>query len=102
MFKMKDGFFQAVYAAVASIPYGKVATYGDLARMIGYPGRARYVGYAMRVCPNELPWHRVVKADGSIAGGDFAPVRRMLLEKENVPFLADGRIDLKKCRLKTE
>jgi methylated-DNA-protein-cysteine methyltransferase-like protein len=40
----------------------------------------------------------VVKADGSIAGGDFAPVREMLLRKEGVPFLPDGRVDLQKCR----
>lgn len=99
---MTDGFFQAVYAALAAVPSGRVVTYGDIARMIGYPGRARYVGYAMRVCPDGLPWHRVVKADGSIAGGGYAPVRRMLLEREGVPFLADGRVDLEKCRLKPE
>lgn len=95
---MAGGFFEAVYAVVAQIPYGKVMTYGDIARQIGYPRKARFVGYAMRVCPDELPWHRVVKADGSIAGGDFAPIRRMLLEQEDVPFLADGRIDLTRCR----
>ena len=84
---MTDGFFRAVYEVVAQIPYGRVMTYGDIARMIGYPGRARYVGYAMRVCP------------GSIAGGDFAPVRKALLAQENVPFLPDGRVDLERCRL---
>lgn len=96
---MKGGFFDAVYAVVAAIPYGRVTTYGDIARRIGYPGRARYVGYAMRVCPDGLPWHRVVKADGTITGGSFAPVRRMLLEREGIPFLADGRVDLKQCRM---
>ena len=93
-------FFQRVYAVVASIPYGKVLSYGDIARAIGYPRRARFVGFAMRVCPDHLPWHRVVKADGSIAGGDFAPIREMLLRKENVPFLPDGRVDMEKCRAK--
>ncbi len=96
---MTDGFFRAVYEVVAQIPYGRVMTYGDIARMIGYPGRARYVGYAMRACPDGLPWHRVIKADGSIAGGDFAPVRKALLAQENVPFLPDGRVDLERCRL---
>lgn len=99
---MTGGFFQAVYAVVAAIPYGKVVTYGDIARMIGCPGRARYVGYAMRVCPEGLPWHRVVKADGSIAGGGYAPIRRALLEREGVPFLPDGRADLTACRLHPE
>ena len=80
------------------IPYGSVLSYGDIARLIGYPRRARFVGYAMRVCPEGLPWHRVVKADGSIAGGDFAPLRELLLRQEGVPFLADGRVDLQRCR----
>jgi methylated-DNA-protein-cysteine methyltransferase-like protein len=53
----------------------------------------------MRACPDGLPWHRVIKADGSIAGGDFAPVRKALLAQENVPFLPDGRVDLERCRL---
>ena len=95
---MADSFFQSVYAVVAAIPYGRVITYGDIAKAIGYPRRARFVGFAMRVCPGELPWHRVVKADGSIAGVDFAPVREMLLRKEGVPFLPDGRVDLQKSR----
>ena len=95
---MNCGFFDSVYTVVAAIPYGTVMTYGDIARRIGYPGRARYVGYAMRVCPDGLPWHRVIRADGSIAGGDFAPVRRMLLEREGIPFLPDGRVDLNRCR----
>jgi methylated-DNA-protein-cysteine methyltransferase-like protein len=95
---MAESFFQSVYETVARIPYGQVASYGDIARATGYPRRARFVGFAMRVCPEQLPWHRVVMADGSIAGGDFAPVRRMLLEQEGIPFLPDGRVDLKKCR----
>jgi len=95
---MAESFFQSVYEVVAKIPYGQVASYGDVARAIGFPRRARFVGYAMRVCPDIYPWHRVVKADGSIAGGDFAPVRRMLLEQEGVPFLPDGRVELQGCR----
>ena len=95
---MAGSFFQSVYAVVARIPCGKVLSYGDIAKLIGYPRRARFVGYAMRVCPEGLPWHRVVKADGSIAGGDFAPVREMLLRRESVPFLPDGRVDMQKCR----
>ncbi|MBR0507846.1 MAG: MGMT family protein [Clostridia bacterium] len=95
---MAGAFFQSVYEVVARIPYGRVLCYGDIARMIGYPNRARFVGFAMRACPDRLPWHRVVMADGSIAGGDFAPLRRALLEREGVPFLPDGRVDLRACR----
>ena len=95
---MAGSFFQNVYAVVATIPYGKVASYGDIAKAIGYPRRARFVGFAMRVCPEGLPWHRVVMSDGSITGGEFAPIREMLLKKENVPFLPDGRVDIRNCR----
>ncbi len=95
---MADSFFQQVYAVVALIPYGKVISYGDIAKLIGYPRRARFVGFAMRACPEDLPWHRVVMADGTITGGDFAPVREMLLRREGVPFLPDGRVDMQRCR----
>ncbi len=94
---MSDSFFQRVYAIVETVPYGQVVSYGDIARAIGYPRRARFVGFAMRACPDTLPWHRVVMADGSIAGGDFAPIREMLLKQEGVPFLPDGCVDMKAC-----
>ena len=95
---MSDSFFQRVYTAVATIPFGKVVSYGDIARAIGYPHRARFVGFAMRACPEHLPWHRVVKADGTVTGGEYAPLRRMLLEREGIPFLPDGRVDMQQCR----
>ncbi len=95
---MTDSFFQKVYAVVEQIPCGKVISYGDIAKLIGYPRRARFVGFAMRACPDHLPWHRVIRSDGAIAGGDFAPVREMLLRNEGIPFLPDGRVDLQKCR----
>ena len=95
---MADMFFQSVYEVVARIPYGRVMSYGDIARAIGYPQRARFVGYAMRVCPEDLPWHRVVMADGSVTGGGWEPVRRARLQDEGVPFLPDGRVDMQACR----
>jgi methylated-DNA-protein-cysteine methyltransferase-like protein len=51
----------------------------------------------MRNCPANLPWHRVVLANGDITGGEFAPIRRALLEEECIPFLPDGRVDMKAC-----
>lgn len=93
-----DSFFARVYTVVAEIPYGKVVSYGQIARMIGAPRCARQVGWAMHSCPDELPWQRVVKADGSIAGGDYAQLRKSFLEAEGVPFLPDGRVDLAQCR----
>ena len=94
----KNSFFEEVYKVVARIPAGKVMSYGQIARVLGAPRAARQVGWAMRRCPDGLPWQRVVKADGSIAGGGFAELRRALLQSEGVPFLPDGRVDMEACR----
>ena len=51
----------------------------------------------MSACPEELPWHRVVKADGAIAGGEWSALRRARLLEEGVPFTKDGRVDMEKC-----
>lgn len=95
---METSFFQQVYALVAQIPYGRVVSYGQIARLLGDPRGARQVGWAMRHCPDALPWQRVVKDDGSIAGGGWADIRRALLEDEGVPFLPDGRVNMARCR----
>ena len=95
---MEAGFFQAVYEIVAQVPRGRVVSYGQIARLLGSPRAARQVGWAMRQCPDELPWHRVVMSDGSIAGGGWSDLRRALLEEEGVPFLPDGRVDMARCR----
>ena len=88
-------FFKQVYAVVAQIPYGKVVSYSQIAWTLGQPRAARQVGWAMRHCPEHLPWQRVVKADGTIAGGMFAEMRKGMLEAEGVTFLPDGRVDMK-------
>ena len=90
-------FFSRVYKIVAKIPSGRVVSYGQIARMLGHPGAARTVGWALSACPDSLPWQRVVKADGTIAGGGFAELRRAMLLEEGVPFLTDGRIDMRAC-----
>ena len=95
---MEAGFFRAVYEIVAQIPRGRVVSYGQIARLLGSPRAARQVGWAMRQCPDALPWQRVVMNDGSIAGGGWSELRRALLEDEGVPFLPDGRVDLAGCR----
>ncbi len=92
------GFSQQVYALVAQIPPGKVVSYGQIARMMGLPRAARQVGWAMRNCPDPLPWQRVVMTDGRIAGGLYADIRRAVLEAEGVPFLSDGRVNMALCR----
>lgn len=99
---MNDGFFQSVYRVVARIPTGRVATYGQIAAMMGMPRSSRVVGYAMRAAPGgeKLPCHRVVNRLGELSpehvfgGKEF---QRMLLEMEGVTFLEDGRVDLSLC-----
>lgn len=96
-----SGFFQMIYAVVAQIPIGKVATYGQIALLTGHPRAARQVGYAMHTAPRErnLPCHRVVNRLGELApehAFGSQEFQRMLLESEGVTFLPDGKIDLKK------
>jgi methylated-DNA-protein-cysteine methyltransferase-like protein len=93
------GFFAAVYAMVRRIPKGKVATYGQVARLVGAPRHARVVGWAMRGNRQggAVPCHRVIQQGGSLSPsycpGDPGRQRR-LLEREGVAFLLDGRVDL--------
>jgi len=95
-------FYEQVYAIVEQIPYGKVVSYGQIAWMLGRPRSAREVGRAMRCCPEHLPWQRVVMADGSIAGGMHADMRKAMLKAEGVAFLPNGRVDMELCRMKSK
>lgn len=97
---MRD-YFQRVYQIVARIPEGKVATYGQIAAMLGNPRGARTVGWAMQAAPAhlKLPCHRVVNKSGIPApvyafGG--SENQRAWLEAEGITFGADGRIEMKK------
>ncbi len=97
----KDGFFQRVYEVVARIPKGKVVTYGAIAKRLGGLYSGRTVGFAMRAAPAErrLPCHRVVNKKGEMSPGHVfgsAARQRVMLKKEGVPFLPDGRIDMKR------
>jgi methylated-DNA-protein-cysteine methyltransferase-like protein len=95
-----NSFYKQVYEIVEQIPLGTVISYGQIARILGRPRGARMVGWAMRHCPENLPWQRVVMADGSITGGVYADIRKELLIKEGVPFLPDGRVDMKACEFR--
>ncbi|MBR4401637.1 MAG: methylated-DNA--[Synergistes sp.] len=90
--------FEGVYEIVKKIPRGKVISYGQAAYMLDAPHCARQVGWAMRRAPEGLPCHRVIRADGSFAGGVDAELFRSLLAAEGVTFLPDGRVDMKKHR----
>lgn len=94
------GMFEEVYAAVRRIPRGRVATYGQIARMIGRPRAARVVGYALSAAPADVPCHRVVSRQGGLSEA-FSPsgreTHRLLLEMEGVAFREDGTVDLETC-----
>ncbi len=100
----RRGFDQRVYAAVALIPAGQLATYGQIAELIGAWGCARQVGWALRrlPLPSAIPWHRVVNAAGRIAmtpsreGSDW--IQRELLLAEGIPVDGEGRLPLARFR----
>jgi len=95
---MTSTLYEKIYEIAQQIPEGRVATYGQIAKMAGIPRGARQVGYAMAALGRgrprpEVPWHRVVNAKGeSSIGGDQIP----RLEAEGIIFDERGRIDLKR------
>jgi len=86
-----NDFSGKVYELVSRIPKGRVATYGLIALWTGNPLAARAVGTAMRNCPDNICWHRVVRADGRVV----FELQRVLLEHEGVRFLPNGKVDMK-------
>jgi methylated-DNA-protein-cysteine methyltransferase-like protein len=98
---MAQNTYDKIYEIVKKIPKGKVATYGQIAMMVGNPRLSRIVGFALHVNPDpdNIPCHRVVNRKGEVSkafafGGANRQVE--LLEREGVGFLPDGRVDLKK------
>ena len=92
-----------IYEVVKRIPRGRVATYGQVATLAGLDGHARQVGYAMHACSDDIPWHRVINAQGEVSPrsrGDSHELQRMLLEAEGVTFDGRGRVDLERYRWK--
>ncbi len=96
-----DSFRQRVFQVVAAIPYGKVTTYGDIARLIGSPRAARQVGGVLKRLPegSTLPWHRVINRHGEISliGDDYLRQKKALLAEE-IEIDVRGRIDLQQYR----
>ena len=88
-----------IYDVVRRIPRGRVATYGQIARLAGMPGHARQVGYALNDLPagSPVPWHRVINAAGRVSGRAEPldeQIQRRLLECEKVAFDGRGRVAL--------
>lgn len=92
-----DTLYARIYATVRKIPSGRVATYGQIAAMVGRCS-ARSVGFAMAAVPNgsDIPWHRVINREGRVSdrrSGDGSLRQRRLLEAEQVCFDRQGRVD---------
>ena len=84
---MNEARAEEVLRRVRAVPEGRVTTYGDLS-----PGAPRFAGTVLSECHDpDIPWQRIVRADGSLAKGDR---QRRLLEAEGVPFRGD-RVDMR-------
>lgn len=96
-----DQFSQHVFAVIHQIPVGRVATYGDIARMAGYPGYARHVGKLLGNLPegSTLPWFRVINSQGKISlKGDDLIRQQRHLQAEGIDVSAAGSISLHRYR----
>ena len=102
----QQAYYEQVWNLVRQIPFGKVAAYGQIAKLIPPPNGVeieayaafapRWVGGAMAACPDDVPWQRVINSQGKISERAGAEKQRQLLEAEDIIFDAKDRIDLKK------
>lgn len=100
-----ESTYAKIYRVVMKIPEGKVATYGQIARIAGFPGRARQVGYALHALPENsgVPWFRVVNSKGEVSfplNSEGYTMQLGILEAEGIIFSPGGKIDLKKFQWK--
>jgi methylated-DNA-protein-cysteine methyltransferase-like protein len=87
-------FNSRVLDIIRAVPQGQVVTYGQVAALAGYPRRARHVGHALRHCPQDVPWHRVLGAGGSVRVDP--PQRQLELLRAEGVLTQTNRISLKK------
>jgi len=95
----KQLYFEHVWAIARRIPSGKVATYGQISKMIACPdgvslddynmSASRWVGLAMGACPDDVPWQRVINSQGQISHKAEPGKQKMLLIAEGVLFCAE-------------
>jgi len=90
--------FHSIHQIVKRIPAGRVATYGQISRMLDGALSAQFVGWALHNAPEDVPWHRVINSKGGVSTRavlGYAPdLQRQLLEAEGVVFDDDARCDL--------
>jgi methylated-DNA-protein-cysteine methyltransferase-like protein len=95
-----ERLYARIYAVVRQIPPGKVATYGQIAEIVG-DCTARVVGYAMAAAPDDVPWQRVINAQGKVsprADSWGTEVQRLRLQEEGIGFDAAHKVDLAAVR----
>ena len=96
-----DRFFESVYEVTRSVPFGRVTTYGAIARCIGSPGASRMVGWALNNCHTSgefVPAHRVVNRNGVLTGKHHfrhPGLMQELLENEGVEVVNDKVVDFR-------
>ncbi|HTL89999.1 MAG TPA: methylated-DNA--[protein]-cysteine S-methyltransferase [Leptolyngbya sp.] len=97
--------YHRIYQIVRQIPFGQVATYGQIAELAGLPRQARLVGYALFRATDaalEIPWHRVINARGEISMSPLREgmdqVQRSRLESEGIHFDPSGKLSLDRYR----
>lgn len=101
MDKPNDNFFERVYAVAKQIPYGKVTSYGAIAKALGTAKSARMVGWAMNACHNreDVPAHRVVNRKGLLTGKhhfDGTNLMQQLLENEGIEIVNNQIVDFER------
>lgn len=94
-----QAYYEQVWHLVRQVPYGKVVTYGQIANLIPLPAGvdpetykafgSRWVGNGMAACPDDVPWQRVINAQGKISQRPGAERQRHLLEAEGIQFVKD-------------
>ncbi len=104
---MSHQTYRRIWHVVRQIPRGRVATYGQIAALAGFPNHARQVGYALHALPRgeDIPWQRVINAKGEVSARSedgWQGYQRHLLEEEGISFDARGRVDLKRWRWQPE
>lgn len=88
----KTNFYERVYEVARKIPYGRVTSYGAIARALGAAKSARMVGYALKNSPEDVPAHRVLNRNGVLTGKHHFPgtnLMQQLLENEGLVIIHD-------------
>lgn len=96
--------YEKIYAIIKKIPRGRVATYGQIAALVGIPRQARRIGYALSALDEHagVPWQRVINSKGEISERPFADLQQSLLKKEGIVFSKEGRVDLTRFQWKPQ